>query len=221
MFPENGFTPEETAAIESVSEEIKPYLNRYPKLTQVNLVIEGGVGTGIIMPHITRELFPQALYVGTDLQPILAHRINLGRLKDQVDGDTVERLITANQSLQRDMGDSTLIYANCFDFPLVRDLCARLQKVNPVLVSFNAIGALIDRGLTHYDKKERTDRYSTDIDSWFVESPYIAQLHVANSEVNWKAGGSFSEIFAWIRDAASNAGYATEELPIGVLTVRP
>ena len=102
--------------------------SKHPVLEQVDLVIEGGVGYGKALRRVIADVFPSALYVGVDLASWQSESIKT-TLPDQM----LESIIGANPPL---------LLANCFDYHLVKDICQKTSRVNPILIAVNADGAL-------------------------------------------------------------------------------
>lgn len=211
-------TEPQRQSIEGWCEEILPFIDRYSQLGQIDLVVEGGVGTGTTMPHIARRLFPAALYVGTDI----AERLMMGRgrrLSGSIDEDTLRRVQAANNFPSLGMHGAT-IFGNCFDAQLVRDIAAKTGKQHPFLVSFNALNALVDRKMNPWDRKDSGDMTLIE-DMVDMSSPYETQLHIG---VFWEQTSEDEGIdrnYFRLERAAQEAGWITERFDCGLLILRP
>ncbi len=213
-------TPKEIQSVMGWVGEFRPLLERYPLLRQVDLVIEGGIGNGQTMPHIARAMFPhQALWVGTDLSSALA--AGRGRFYGAIDEKTLRKILETNQHPDLAMSEA-IIWANCFDYSLVQDIMRKTGKSFPFLTSFNALPALLDRKLSHYEgKKESGDVYPLD-HVVNKDSPYIGQLHVCNRGI-WNDEGPTNDIegaYYDLEEAAQKAGWATERTDLSLLVLR-
>lgn len=209
-------TSDQQQSIEAFAEEIHPLVEKYPRLKTADLVVEGGVGNGVAIAHIARYLFPDVLYVGTEL---LERRTSINpRQREKIDEAILSRVQTANQPPTLAMQGAT-IYGNCFDTELIRDIVKKTGRKVPLLVSYNALNALLGREMTHFDKKDRADmRTVGDIVS--PNSPYVAQIHMG---VDWEDKGKtmFSVEYYRFEEAAKRSGWTTERFDNGLLITRP
>lgn len=204
--------PEEVSAIERWATLLAPTLEQYPILSQVDLIVEGGAGIGVTMPHIMHRLRPQAIFVGTDLSQFYAVSHKLPNHQGYVTEATIQRLLTANANWQRFMIEAT-IHADCFDLDLVRDLAVKLGASNPMLVSFDAIGHLRDH--------RRSSDLNRSVANWLNDSPYIAQLHLVSYGVDWSNGRTpLDQTFRNINEKAAERGYDVSKFPTGILVVK-
>ena len=180
-FFEMKFNPEELTLMDSLVNQIELVKDKYPILSLVDMVVEGGVGQEKLMREVVRETFPQALYVGMDLSETLRTPF----YRSMIDLETVSKIIKRNQNSIPTFGDYE-IRANCFDYGLVQDMLAKAEKKYPLLVSMNGLFALESNvAISPYELKEEKDKYS--YDHWFSEqSPYVAHLHLYNSPLRWK-----------------------------------
>ncbi len=177
----NYLNKQEQHAVGVWAEGIVPFLEKYPRLQEVDLVVEGGVGTGVTMAHMARFLFPNAFYVGTDIAERL---VSTPRQSHSVDERALQRMQAANNFPSLGMSGATIL-ANCLDKQLIEDIAAKTDKHTPILVSYNALNALTDRKMNPWDKKYESDIFSiTQLAS--MESPYVAQIHTG---VGWEEDG--------------------------------
>lgn len=209
-------TPEQQQSIEGWVEGILPLREKHPGLKAVGLVIEGGVGTGVTMAHIARRLFPEALYLGTDL----AERLMMGnpRQSRAIDERTLNRVQAANEYPSLGMQGAT-IYGNCLDTELIQDIMRRTGRQMPLLASYNALNALLDRKMNPWDRKYEGDLTSID-DIVSPNTPYVAQLHMG---ADWDDEGatSLSSRYYRLEEAAKASDWITERFDVGLLMVRP
>ena len=208
--------PDAQVAIETWVTPILPLLDKYPHLCDLDLVIEGGVGNGVEMSHVTRWLLPQAVYVGTDLVEGVAPRMQ--RQSRSIEPAVLSRVHAANANPTETMDDA-IIYANCFDFQLVRDIMTRTGRQLPIFASFNALFALFDRKKNPWDSKTREDVIAMH-NAVSPEMPFVAQLHIG---VNWEDEGRTvrsSSYFA-LETEANKSGWITERFENGLLLLRP
>lgn len=206
---------QEQHAVGVWAEGIVPFLEKYPHLQDVDLVVEGGVGTGVTMAHMARFLFPNALYVGTDLARRL---VSTPRQFHEVDERALQRIQAANNLPSLGMQGATIL-ANCLDGQLVADIAIKTGKHTPILVSFNALNALTDRKMNPWDKKEDGDVFSIrNLAS--MDVPYVAQVHTG---AGWEDEGEpkGDTNYHLLEAAAQNAGWTTERFDIGLLMLRP
>ncbi|HCM82446.1 MAG: hypothetical protein UW37_C0031G0005 [Candidatus Gottesmanbacteria bacterium GW2011_GWA2_44_17] len=209
-------TPEEQQSIEGWVEDILPLVERHPELGTVDLAVEGGVGTGITMPHIARCLFPNALYIGMDIAKSLM-RIN-PRQRGTIDEELLRKAQAASEHPSLTM-QGAMIYGNCFDNGLIRDIMKKSGTQTPILMSYYALNALLDRKMNPWDRKDASDM--TTIDTMVApDSPYKAQLHIGT---DWDDNEetSVSSQYYYLEEAAKNAGCTTERLDSGLLILGP
>ncbi len=208
--------PEQQQLIEEWVEGILPLMEKHPRMKDVDLVIEGGVGTGSTLLDIARRLFPDALYVGTDI----AERLMTGksRINRAIDKKTLSGIQAANDHPSFGMRGA-VIHGNCFDTELVRDIAQKAGKRNPILATFNALNALLDRKMNPWDRKDESDRITLE-DMVLSNSPYVAQLHVG---ADWDDEGatSLSSRYCRLESAANSVGWITERFDVGLLLLRP
>ena len=108
----------ETNKVKIINEwaaDILPLLEKHPELKKTDLVIEGGVGTGITMPDIAHQIFPNTIYIGTDIASQLM--VTKKRLIGKIDDDSLIKISETNNNFASDTGN-TVLYASCFDYPL-------------------------------------------------------------------------------------------------------
>lgn len=215
MPQESGFTPEEALISEWV-QKLQPLKERYPTLATVDLVVEGGVGTGRIMSHVAHKLFPKAVYVGTDISSDLMTEKR--RLFGEIDDEALNLVLQANED-PFDPG-RTIVFGNCFDVDLIQDIAQKVGAQNPLLVSHNGMASLTTKDVNHFEKKRSRDRHS--INHIVHQTPYNVQLHVSSNEGYqvW-AGKDKAEFFMFngyyqLEEEAQKAGYTTERLDNGL-----
>ncbi|MFH0864124.1 MAG: hypothetical protein V1858_03490 [Candidatus Gottesmanbacteria bacterium] len=184
------FKPEELRLIDSISLQIKELKEEYPILSQADLVIEGGVGSEDVMREIVRVIYPypKALYAGMDLNSIW-ERMHGPRYKLMVDENRAQQLSEANRTSIPAFSYDEKICANCFDYSLVKDLSHKLGRHFPLLVSFNALGALSDpyNWGPDEDRDVKKPEDSHPLEHWFSkDSPYIAQIHFSHEPIRFK-----------------------------------
>ncbi len=196
--------------------DLEPLKERYPILAEVDLVVEGGVGTGQTMAHIARAFFPKATYVGMDIAPTLM--AGKPRQLQQVDPGVLREVIEANSHPTLEMED-TILHANCFDAELVRHIAQQVGAQMPFLVSFNALNALVDRKMNPWDRKDDSD--ITTIDEVVTgQLPYRGQIHILNGDVWGDAISATGRNFSTLEAAASRSGWQTERLDCGLLMLK-
>lgn len=209
-------TPEQQQSIEGWAGDILPLVEKYPKLKTVNLVIEGGVGTGVTMAHISRRLFPEALYVGTDI----AERLMIGNTRQSraIDEGILSTVQAVNNHPSLGMQGAT-IHGNCLDAELIRDIMRKKGRQVPLLASYNALNALLDRKMNPWDRKDERDMTTID-DFVSLHTPYISQLHIG---ADWDDEGATSLSFSYyhLEEAAKRLGWITERFDVGLLIIRP
>lgn len=222
MFHDGQLTPKEISAVQSWVNSLGEHLNKFPMLSaSVDLVIEAGIGNGITLPHIVRRLFPNALYVGTDISPQLMFRLRKRRIRNQIDNESIQEIIRANAGTAK-LLEAAVIYANCFDGNLVNDIMRKTERSVPLLVSFNAIGSLTDRKINMDERKEQRDNIS--VDHWFYpDLPYIGQMHVINYILDWQTPHPPTIFDSSMREVLTHAQlnhYAVEQMDMGLLVVK-
>ena len=212
-------SPEEQQVIGNLVADLEPLKERHPSLTQVDLVIEGGVGTGRIMHHITRRSFPNALYVGTDISEILVGK--KGRKKGSIDDDTWQRVLRANE--YADLGiEGAILYGSCFDRELIRDIANKAGRQHVLLTSYNALNALIYPDMNPLDKKDKDDIISIPDMVRLPDSPFVEQLHIIAGDL-WgeeKPTTMIESNYRRLELAGQTAGWTTNRLVNGLLLLR-
>lgn len=213
-------TPETIQAIESWKQVLSPIFERHPVLSQVDLIIEGGVGGGRFMPHLIRALFPQAVYIGTDISEEFAQSLGFHgpRLRGTV-ADSVVRDIIAEHELPTTDREKAMIRANCLDMELVRDLMAKLAKRKVMLVSYNAMGSLQGKEINIWEKKNDGDRLPLNLTTQ-PDSPYEAMLHLINTEYGAWGSLSMNRGFFELLDSSQAAGWQIEQFDQGLLAIK-
>lgn len=216
---QNSFKPEELRLIDQIASQIQDFKKTFPVLSHVDLVIEGGVGTGTLMREAVRLTYPypNSFYIAMDLNSIWEQIIAPPRYKDKVDMAKIKDLQRENeQSVPAYPNIEETICANCFDYPLIFDISRKLHRRSPLLISFNAEFALEDYswGPGDNDVKRPFDRYP--IEHWFSpRSPYVAQMFFFG-EPHFRA--SMSENLLKL---ASKLKFPTAVSRNGVVTVKP
>jgi hypothetical protein len=135
-------------------------------LSEADLVIEGGIGTGGMMPHTAKYLFPKALYIGTDISEAYVDRF--GRTRKEIKPEELDRLRKANGE-EFDLLEARLA-ANCLDAELVSDIVKKSGSTRPVLVSMNALAALFGRKATPWERKSESDMIG--YEDFLATTPY-------------------------------------------------
>ncbi len=213
-------SPEEQQVTGNLVAGLEPLKKRHPSLTQVDLVIEGGVGTGRIMHHIARRFFPNALYVGTDISEMLVGK--KGRKKGSIDDDTWQRILRANE--YADLGiEGAILYGSCFDRELIRDIANKAGRQHALLTTFNALNALIYPDMNPLDKKDKDDIVSIPDMVRRPDSPFVGQLHLIYDEDLWTKDAQTTVTesnFKLLELAGQTAGWTTDRFVNGLLLLR-
>jgi hypothetical protein len=197
--------------VEEWVEGILPLVEKFPQLAETDLVVEGGVGNGRITAHIARRLFPNALYIGTDIADAFSGY--LSRLRGEIDDETLERVVIANRNPVADM-KRTIVYGNCFDGRLINDIMKKTGKQHPLLISKNSLFALLDKNANPWDRKDEADFIPL---GGILRRPnlYQAQIHLG---VNWNDSmGVISDTFLKLETTAQREGWTTERFDVGIL----
>lgn len=162
--PELGDRASVEAFVQQGTLDIKQLISEYPQLGAPRLIIEGGVGPGKYMRSIVSDIFPDALYIGTDLAfSLFATLTNPG-------GEQIRKSVDLNQLKAIQKGD-TIVYANCFDTKLINDIANKTGR-NPVLLT--TIGALRPLMGTESHLGEVIS-----FDNGFSrDAPYTGQIHL-------------------------------------------
>ncbi len=208
------------ASAEAWANYLRPFV-KSTGLDQADLIIEGGIGTNHLMAHVSRELFPQAIYIGTDISEAFVDRF--GRVRGRIDDPTLERVERANGPKFNPLEAS--VAANCLDANIINDIKRKTGSSFPILVSYNALVALADKKATPWERKHEDDRIA--LEHALSTTPYQAQLHVNgidfagfwSSESQWQ-GTIFTETFSRLEKAGKAMGWMTQQLPMGLLVTR-
>jgi hypothetical protein len=145
----------------------------FRQLQHIDLVVEGGIGRGQTMPHIIRALYPNALFIGTDLA---RNMFNRARQSGTISEETLEQVISANLHPNVSM-DGAIIRANCFDKALMADILTKTERSYPMLVAWKALNAFLNDDLNRDEKKKEPDE--TLLENIVArDSPYQAQLYL-------------------------------------------
>lgn len=193
--------------------------DRYPALSQVDLVIEGGVGTSRIMSHVARKFFPNALYVGTDISEMLVS----GRRRQRrcVDEDTLQRVLKTNE--YADLGiEGAILYASCFDADLIRDIANKAGRKHIFLTSYDALNALLYPDMNPLDKKDNDD-IITISDMVRRDSPFTGQLHLISDGDLWtpdKQAAVTEHNYQKLELEGKAEGWTTDRMTNGLLLLR-
>ena len=165
-------------------------------LLRANLVVEGGVGTGTLMRQTVAQLFPQAVYVPTDLAA------------DRFSG---EQTVTAANISAIESGQ--VLFADCYDYPLIAQLKRQqADSLLAVLVSINALYALLNTRANPWNKKSTRNIHT--IAGVLTDSPYAAQLHLATTDLwdeAWRDRRRAAS-FLQMETTAKNLGLATHRI---------
>ncbi len=211
-------SPEEQQSVGVLVAGLESLKERYPSLTQVDLVIEGGVGTGRIMRHIARRFFPNALYVGTDISEMLAG--SRRRQSKGIDENAWQRVLRANE--YPDLGvEGAILYGSCFDGELIRDIANKAGRQHVFLASYNALNALIGHDMNPWDKKDEDDIVSIP-DIVRSDSPYMGQLHIIAGDL-WGEEEPTTMVesnYRRLELAGQTAGWTTDRIANGLLLLR-
>ena len=196
---------DENKIIQQLVDSLRGAIKLAPQLLTADLIIEAGVGTSRYLFKAIRIVFPKAKYVGTDLYFDQHHR-HRGTLPNSF----IDSLKTATEP--------KIICANVFDNPLIADLASKIEASCVLMISSNALFALLDNKNNIWDSKNRADRY--DPITAFQFSAYMAQIHLANSQV-WEQSdqGAFEDSFLHIEADAQRQGWETHRLPFGLLAL--
>ncbi len=195
--------------------ELAPVIEAHAELGQADLVIEGGVGTGVMARRIVQRLFPETPYVGTDLFPPL---VDTPRQLGKVKGSLLKTVLAAPP---RESADDTgsILYANCFDFDLVTDIQRRTGASSPLLFSYNALYALFDRKMNPWERKDYQDRF-TEAQMLGEDNVYSGHIHVG---VDWSDEGrtAVSNRYFSMEKCAQELGWLTHRTESALVLVAP
>jgi hypothetical protein len=184
---------------------IQPILKDHPELNAADLIIEGGVGSGSTMADIIKVAFPNARYIGMDVIPGFGNELITTRLPDDLFQD-----ILSNGT------ETSEIRADCFDLELVRDIAQKTGSKFPVLVSFNALYALL-HGQNCRHRPESGQITGED-------SPYTAQIHLTHQFLDLtipeKEITSIEEPFLTIGKSATHSHYRVSQYDHGIVVVK-
>ncbi len=156
----------------------------------VSLIIEGGIGFGYKGFIISQLAFPNAAFLGFDINrhagPFLYNErfstegANAGRYKKYLLA-LRDRLIKPNCGVKDKI---PRLRANCFDYPLIRDIQSLMPDGGIVgLVGYNALYALLADKMNVWDRKSSYDRKSIS-EILERECPYGFMLFIS-SEPPW------------------------------------
>jgi len=202
------------------AEGILPLLKKYPQLNDIDCVIEGGKGNGRITAHVAKILFPQALYVGTDLSPSLNRALHLKRLHEAIDPISLQNIMAANKNPSYEMQGAT-ISGSCFDGPLIMDILKKTGRNHPLLITKNALSAILGREVDPGERKKDEDKIGLDT---LINNPnlYEAQIHIGIFWDDTPAGtDNVSDRFYWLENAAvSQDKWITEKFDCGLFLLQ-
>lgn len=203
--PEFWDRTSEEAFVQQGTVDIKQLISEYAQLGDSRLVIEGGVGPGKYMRSIVSNLFPDALYVGTDLAfSLFATLTNPG-------GEQIRKAVDVNQLEAIQKGDA-VVYANCFDNKLISDISNKTGR-NPVLLT--SIGALRPLMGTESHLGEVIG-----FDNGFSkDTPYTGQIHLLYPSLE-EYRKKYPEIVKQAEYSAIKNGWNKIEFPTGVAFLR-
>lgn len=179
ILKERKFNQNQLGLIHSHTLSLEKLKEKYPVLNNTDLVIEGGVGHWNNFPalrQIAINAFPNALYLGMDLNASWYRDIDRYLLKESlgiVSEEVVKRVKRADQ-LSDNVNDFTIL-ANCWDYPLVRDIMDKTKTRKPILVSIASLLYLLGTRTTNYQEKDQDEFYS--IAKLFENCPYSAHIH--------------------------------------------
>lgn len=191
---------------------------KYPILEQVDLVIEGAVGGNRAMAYAAKFLFPDALYVGADLHPLMIPMHKM-RLSGSFDPQTFKQVQEANKS-DGLFPEGALVCADCFDKDLVQDIMQRGACRFPLLVSIDGLPFLLSH-LNAGDRKPTSDYHSIE-NILSRKTPFIGQLHVASSQLWHDDGpkpGNEGYYYA-LEESAQAMGWISDRLPNALILLR-
>ena len=212
-------SPEEQQVIGNLVAGLEPLKKRHPSLTQVDLVIEGGVGTGRIMHHIARRFSPNALYVGTDISEMLAG--SRRRQSKGIDENAWQSVLRANT--YPDLGvEGAILYGSCFDGELIHDIANKAGRQHILLTSYNALNALIYPDMNPLDKKDKDDIVSIPDMVRRPDSPFVGQLHIIAGDL-WGEEEPTTMVesnYRRLELAGQIAGWTTDRTANGLLLLR-
>lgn len=184
--------------------DLPPLISRNPQLSEVDLVIEGGVGTGRTMVHMMRSVFPNAIYVGMDV----ADQLSVGKpyLRRTIDAAALQRIITANERPTL-MMEGAMVHASCFDFDLIHHIMQESCRSHPLLATFKSLNSLMhSRERNPFEKKQSQIEVVTVEGLVSPDNPFIAQIHIPFRKE--------------LVEPAKQAGWVTDEFDIGLLLLR-
>lgn len=176
---QNYFLPEDAKVIKKLTPDLEKLVERHPELRQVNIVIEGGVGSGRIMVQMMKKVFPHALYVGMDVADLVIPRSMFGRT---IDEGTIQKVLYANKHpdgfMRGGFMRGAMMKASCVDFDLIRDIMEKTGRSVPLLATYNALYSLM-----HTRERNRWEKKKSEMEIVTVEkltsprNPFFAQIH--------------------------------------------
>ncbi len=192
-------------------------------LLNPSVVVEGGKGQGTLLEQVIQNLFPLALYIGTDLA-----REVVGN-QPSINGTNIESLLASG--LAEGRTDTTtnlnLIKADCFDVDLLCQIRTLLNNTNShvILISLNALFALFDHKANPWTSKDSSAIHSM---ATVLKNPsYRAHLHLASTDLwdkEWRDKAVAPSFFR-LESTAKEEGWKTVrisgELVDGLLLVQP
>lgn len=194
--------------IDTFASQIRLLKSQAPSLQDIDLVVEGGVGTGLSMNRVIRNAFPQSLYLGMELL---------------APGESVEKVIPETSVWAMKHNFPRTVLANCFDNDLIRDMMAKTDTKKPLLFSVNALAALDSYWLPG-DCQKRGEYVP--IEEWFSNSvPYVAHIHLERNEDIWRSVREQDDVFGIhfkeVAQEATSHGWQVFTLNSGFAVVRP
>lgn len=218
---------EQAARVESWVTNLEPVINKYPQLKEIDLVIEAGVWRRE-MAHIARALFPNALWVGTELGAVAKRKIT-----GSIDEVTLQEIVDSNQNPDWEM-NGAILNANYLDYSLARDIAEKTgrRKMFQTFLSFTPCPDSVS-GRVKESTKNRNERKAL----LSEDNPYLGQLHILGIG-HWNLWGEQTlKGPSWIMDQVSfpdptqkdilrfegdakRNGWLAERMPDGLLLIR-
>lgn len=205
-------------AINSYLKDVVYIKEKFSDLKKVDLIVEGGVGTGELWSLVSLTLFPNSFWVGTNLTLMDSKKRKLNEIP-QEDFNVLKNINNEKQWNYDSVSKST-IFGNCFDNQLINEIIHKTGVKYPILTSFNALYALFSRDLGHFEgKKDSRDIVS--VRNALTNSPYKAQLHMINRYI-WEEPNNnvLTKIFHEFEETAKELEYTTERLSRGILILK-
>lgn len=197
-------SPGDAGIIEHYAVDLQPLVERNPRLRDIDLIIEGGVGTRRNMVHMMRRIFPQALYIGMDLSEIAG--ATRPWLRGSIDENALQRIISANEYPSFGM-EGAMVKANCWDMDLIVDIMHKTNRTTPLFATYLALEPLREwRDLNIDERKHSDDEVVTAEKLVSMDIPFIAQIHVPTDRE--------------LERKAQQAGWVTDKFDIGLMLLK-